>query len=532
MLKRKKGKRMIINVNVKLLYSENNIWSARYKAWNRYFVRRPALPSERDKEFRLVDEEENSPRTFNNFVGNHNVKIIESLNELLDKFEYVKAFPEVLCIYGPSGSGKSSLVRVFVNGLVEAQGYKPIQADRWVMTLDANHYKKDLNTLWARVTKFVEPPLEKYLVVKFRLLVIDNFHMIPPSSQQILKRIMERYSVAVKYLFICPDPKQCMTGFVLAKTTSIKTRPINEKDCLRVVLALLYQHRIGFERDGIKDVFQRNPGRSLSKILDMIQEVFVKTYFVSKENVVKIVTGKAFSEPPIIAQHRAVEPYERCKLCTLIPPCQHISLEDLIARGVARRKELPRYKVGSMPCPEFVRYGYCSMFNKNGHCSLDHPKNVHRIQPHKVRCAQCSIVWPCNHCDFTKFRVKLIETIAGINARLGRIRSINVPDPPISLTRHLETIVAWREQLRYIGRKYTTAEYTALIENAQHWLDSSYSIRKDEYRKKEKTLREAFGEMYTTHILEDPLVAQQRILDAQKNSETEKQQQQQQQQQQ
>jgi hypothetical protein len=53
-----------------------------------------------------------------------------------------------------------------------------------------------------------------------------------------------------------------------------------------------------------------------------------------------------------------------------------------------------------------------------------------------------------------------------------------------------------------------TAEYAALITAATDWLENAYCTRKDEYRKREKTLREAFGEMYTTRILEDPAVAQ------------------------
>lgn len=71
-----------------------------------------------------------------------------------------------------------------------------------------------------------------------------------------------------------------------------------------------------------------------------------------------------------------------------------------------------------------------------------------------------------------------------------------------------EHIPAWKEQLRHIGRKYMTPEYAALITQANEWLETAYCTRKDEYRKREKNLREAFGEMYTTRILEDPAVAQ------------------------
>jgi len=65
--------------------------------------------------------------------------------------------------------------------------------------------------------------------------------------------------------------------------------------------------------------------------------------------------------------------------------------------------------------------------------------------------------------------------------------------------------------LRNIGRKYTTPEYQLLLTAAIEWLDTGYCIKKEEYKRREKALRESFGEMYTTHILEDPVVAQQRM---------------------
>ncbi|KAJ1393777.1 hypothetical protein B484DRAFT_408099 [Ochromonadaceae sp. CCMP2298] len=436
-LQKRKGRRIIVNVNAKLLYAENHIWSQRYQLWNRYRVKKPRLPKETDKTLRIVDDPDNGPKTFGTFAGNHNYSCIQALSETLTKFESIRSFPEVLCVCGPSGSGKSALSRVFVNGMIDAVSYKPSQVERWLLSLDANEYKKDMSALWARVTKFAEAPFEKWQTVKYRVVVVDNFHLVPPSSQQTLKKIIERFSVLLKYLFVCPDPSKCMTGFLLNKTISIKTRSIGEKDALRVVLQLCYQHRMGFEREGIQHIFKQFPDRSLSKMLDLAQRVFVEQQYMSKENVVKVLTGTARSDLPVLTQHRSLEPFPRCPLCTLYPPCQHTSLELLLKQGIQRRVELPRYKTGSMSCPTFVRYGYCTMFNRTGHCSLDHPKNLHIIKKHQVRCGQCSIPWPCGHCDYSKHRQLLLDTLAEIQTRLGRIRAINVPEPPVSLTRHL-----------------------------------------------------------------------------------------------
>ena len=86
--------------------------------------------------------------------------------------------------------------------------------------------------------------------------------------------------------------------------------------------------------------------------------------------------------------------------------------------------------------------GNCSIFNKYGHCSLDHPKNVHVVISPPVRCSVCTIPWPCNHCSYTADRKALMAAIAEVHARITRARQINVPDPPRSLTRHLKVSAA------------------------------------------------------------------------------------------
>eukprot|EP01032_Pedospumella_encystans_P026939 gene26939-30457_t len=269
------------------------MWLAPPRSWKRYHVQKPRQPDQFYKDHRLVDLPDNCPKTFGTFVGKHNSTIITALKDLLDKFEKIKLFPDVLTIHGPSGSGKSALGKVFLNELIDIQKYKNSQAERWCLFLDAKLFRKDLQTLWSKVQSFAEPVIEKFIQTKYRLLVVDNFDSIPPSSQQILKRIMESFSGTLKYLFICPDPKTCMTGFVLNKSTNIRTRAINERDALQVILTICNQHRIGFEREGIKAIFAAHSNRSLSKMLDLIQDVFLKEQYISRENVMKVTTGKA-----------------------------------------------------------------------------------------------------------------------------------------------------------------------------------------------------------------------------------------------
>lgn len=423
-----------ITVNPNLLYAERTIWSQRFKAWKRYETQKPRLPREEDETQRWVDQSVNCPRSFNGFTGKHNYALFQTLENYLRAFESSKQVPDTLIIHGPSGSGKTSIAKVYVDNLLDEHGLTTSQSSRWVSFMDANKFLKDFNPLWNRINRFADPPLEKFLLCKYRLLVIDNADKIPPSNQQTLKKIMENYGEKLRYIFICHKPKS-MVGYILSRSTSIKTKAIGEKDALIVVLSILNRSHVGYNRQGIHSVFKLNTDNSLSNIIDLIQKVFVKEQFVSAENVDKVL-GKPV-ELPTVSAAQAILPLDRCSICTLVPPCKHITQDKLNANGLLRRKELPRYKDGAMTCPEFARKGFCTMFNRTGSCALDHPKSIHKILSETKRCAQCTIPWPCNHCAYSRDRDRLLELMNELEKRLVRFRQINVPDPPLSLIGHL-----------------------------------------------------------------------------------------------
>ena len=177
----------------------------------------------------------------------------------------------------------------------------------------------------------------------------------------------------------------------------------SEKDALLIVLSFCYRFKIGFERAGVKCLFElcakSNKGKlNLTDIMRLLQKCFVSRHFVSEDNVY-VAAGKARPKV-VVGPYAAVEPFPRCKICTLYPPCSHRTLEKLIQQSGTRRAELPERK-GGLECREFMRTGACSIFNKHGHCSLDHPKRKVLVEKPRRRCPICTIVWPCNHCTYS-----------------------------------------------------------------------------------------------------------------------------------
>eukprot|EP01039_Chlorochromonas_danica_P004351 gene4350-4772_t len=559
-------------INPALLYAEREFWSPQGTLWRRYAVPRPRLPSEADRRIRWVDQVSQAPQSFSAFLGQQRRPQQEQeegeqeeegeevgeeggkkkkkeqdggegpfaqLQEWLEVFEDQQLLPDVIILAGPAGSGKSSIGRLFVQGLVDSQpekekgrpsaaaeedpagGYFP--KARWIFSADGRQFPlpADLTRLLDRIHKYFKRPFPSTGSsstssaaaagrVKFRLLVIDNFDALPPSSQQSLKNILQPFFLtqSIKCFFLCEKPKESIVSYFLSHAKIVHTKSLCQRDALVVILSLCHRNRIGYDREGIHMIFSQyllpqggggSISINLSAIIDCCQKVFVEKFFLSEGNVIK---AMGLTPPtPIISPSAAIQPYERCVICTLYPPCRHHSQEELNERGLMRRKELPRYPSGSMPCPEFLRYGHCSIFNKYGVCSLDHPKNVHRIEKVIRRCPQCTIPWPCNHCVYSTERQRLCVLIEDIHARLGRLRQIHIPDPPLFYVRQLESFPNWRERVAMIDERFVTSRSFDILQTVEQWVDNAYSINALAYSNRCKLLLETFGEVCTSEIL-------------------------------
>jgi DNA polymerase III delta prime subunit len=114
----------------------------------------------------------------------------------------------------------------------------------------------ELPRLWIKLNGFVNHE-EKSLPVPYRIIFIDNVDEMPPSGQQILKKIMEKNAEVIKFFFTCTTPSK-LTGFISNHAFVLQTHPIREKDAVELVLKICRTEKIGFERDGIQEIFLGN----------------------------------------------------------------------------------------------------------------------------------------------------------------------------------------------------------------------------------------------------------------------------------
>jgi replication factor C small subunit len=468
-------------------------------------VKKPRLPTETDKPD-WIETFRGRPTTLSGLTGKANDAACRTLQQYVNQFEGTKNLQDLAIICGPAGSGKTILAQIYVSMMGEDILDLPAsQYVKWCMTCDAKKYDaSNYHELWKKIKEFIEIPIDSKTVrVPFKVIVVDDADSISATHQNSMKALMDKNSLKLKWIFTAREPRKFIQ-YLQTKAVMVNCRAPPEKEALLVVLGMCYRFKIGYERLGIKALFElvaaTNKGNvNLTDIVRMVQKCFLARQYISEDNVY-VSVGK--SRPKVVVSaYASIEPFPRCKICTLYPPCQHRTTEMLVQQAYSRRAELPERK-GGLECREFLRTGACSIFNKHGHCSLDHPTRKVRVEKAETRCPICTIKWPCNHCTYSSVRNELLDARLDILRRLELLETLTQEEPPVYLITHLvDKYDDWEETLKGIKKFYVTAEKQSIMSEIERWVNYEYSTDMDEYRFKLQRLTRGFGELLITPLL-------------------------------
>lgn len=479
-----------------LTYAESNYWSQRHLNWIVYQVSKPRLPNNFDSELKWITKY--IPKYLHKFIGNHNREIISSLRTIGDGFDLQQTLPSYMIISGPSGSGKTAIMTAFLSERQMAMGFDNTKIDGFLLKIDGSNRGLKFDKI---INSFYEQDLIPNLKVTFRVLVFDNADSILPSVQQSMKPLLESLEPTLRYIFICRDASK-LVGFIQAKGTFFRTKSISERDAITVALSVCKGEDVGYEREGIQALFDMHTDNSTSDIVNSIQETFQRFHFISKENIRKLATIKGIVQrSPEVLAYVAIQPLPRCPICTLVPPCSHKSLAVMCAEGRARRHALPKH-VGSIECPEFVRFGRCSVFNKAGKCSLHHPPKAHVVVDVPVRCPQCSLVWPCQHCAFSASRNAVLSLLIDIRQRLQQLKKLSGPKAPMSTVAVLtKEFPDFKGQMQRLTQMFFVKEKLDVAAKADDWITRSLVIESHVYELRTHILRNTFQDLLASPLL-------------------------------
>jgi DNA polymerase III delta prime subunit len=99
-----------------------------------------------------------------------------------------------------------------------------------------------------------------------KIICLDNADAIPPSAQQILKKIIQDNETTIKFIFICKD-KNKLIGHILGKGVVFTSKRMSERVAVSMVLSVCSKDSIGYNREGIRELFLLYNPVSLISIL-------------------------------------------------------------------------------------------------------------------------------------------------------------------------------------------------------------------------------------------------------------------------
>lgn len=472
------------------VFAEREVWSPRHRFWSTFRVCRPRLPSEHDSSVSF--NELAMPTYLSGFIGSHLNDTLKDLRSYREMFETEKNLPYAILLHG--STGKSSIVHAFRAELQELY-LKP----SWVLQIDVLKHLDQIPALIAQIHSFVSREIKSKYALPYRIVILNHLDEMSPSEQQNLKKTMDAHESTSRYILIAREKAKIIES-IRNKCELHRVQPISTKDAIEVVLKFCFKQNIGYEMDGIKELFQRSNAENkkvhLREMFRLLQECFLKRHYLSAENIQII--AEAAKEPVLIPMAKS---RMRCSICTLYPPCKHISETEVIASNVTHRKNLPRNPTAAI-CISYRNSGYCSSFDMRGRCWFAHPLNLHKLTPPTERCAQCTIPWVCNHCAFNISRQALQSALDELSKRLVRMKVLLLPDPPTNVVIPVRSrFPEYKEQLEEINEAYHRVEKQNLLKETIQLLETTRSTDKVSYERRLALLEETFPEFLHTPIL-------------------------------
>ncbi|CAN0165613.1 unnamed protein product [Scytosiphon promiscuus] len=360
--------------------------------WSTFIVNKARLPRGSDWEADWPGTV-GRPGELKNFLGLKNLvnrKTVGFLRRCIEE----KLVVDGILLRGPAGSGKTALMKLFLSEFLEGFASNPEAQARLHRTRVLNVTPEELEAppkkLASRVKRFFTIKKDRLADVVPRFIVVDG---------------IERREKRIR---------------------------------------LIARESVGYEMLAIKAIFRMH-WPDLERCID---QVFCEKEFLSEENTLKVIAPKTLAKREEMSHHvrasAALEPLGLCPACTLRPPCRHISEQELAAKGLRRRMELPqrrhretsllsservagREEDGILDCQDFLRRGACRAFNERGRCSNHHPLDAHIVEIPRPRCPQCTIRLPCEHCDYDRSRRRLDTFCEAAGARIQVLISLFGP---------------------------------------------------------------------------------------------------------
>lgn len=205
--------------------------------------------------------------------------------ELLNRMSADECIPHII-FYGPSGSGKKTLVKQFLENLFKDKNVHKL-VDTPYKVYSGNNKASEVVIKQSNYHIIIEPNnnnFDKYLiqyVVKeyakkmplyvftnekpFKTVLINNIDNLSYYAQTSLRRTIEKYSSTCRFIMLCKSLSSVIDP-IRSRCFCFKINSPNENELTELILSVAYQEKIQIELNDFKKILYFSEG-NVKKIL-------------------------------------------------------------------------------------------------------------------------------------------------------------------------------------------------------------------------------------------------------------------------
>lgn len=214
------------------------------------------------------------PKKLNDVV--EHIHIIEALQGYI-----TNRFLPHLLFYGPSGTGKTSTIIAAANELYGKN------SKYMVLELNASD-ERGIDVVRKRIKTFIMAKslsFDNKMEGLFKLVILDEIDAMTQDAQAILKKLVEMYTLNVRFCLIC-NFIQKIDLALQSRCTTFRFAPLAKKSIIPKINHVVEIEKLDITSDAIEIIIRRSNG-DMRKILNQLQGISMAYDKITEANLNK-----------------------------------------------------------------------------------------------------------------------------------------------------------------------------------------------------------------------------------------------------
>lgn len=198
----------------------------------------------------------------------------DKITKAIINFMELKNLPHLL-FYGPPGTGKTSSI------VAIAKHYYGEDYHNMVLILNASE-ERGIETVRNRIKQFVTTHglAENPNSPPFKLIILDEIDAMTDDAQAILRKVVEKYVINVRFCFICNYLKK-INPAIQSRCIIFRFSPIPDIHMEKFIKNICKNENIKIDKNALKLIIKRTNG-DMRKLLNILQSIYMYINGINK----------------------------------------------------------------------------------------------------------------------------------------------------------------------------------------------------------------------------------------------------------